>query len=536
MAFVQGMDTGSWRVRVATMEGNFRRWTLRDVVEMDSSVGIAQALEAIRADEPAWDQAERVAALPLERGTVRVVKLPFTDRSTIAKALPAEVESNVPYDLEEMVLGTKPIDQDKAGSRTRVVIARKDDITELLAVLKGAGSEPRQLIIDAEVLASYADRGIQAVIDLGHSRTVIALCQGGQLVAARLVPLGGRQLTAAVALAAGGSEGDAEALKHTLAVPVTAEAGEGWAEPEPTDAALAPQHPAAVQALTDALDEQLAEIRARLIAIEDEFGFGVDELLLAGGGSQLSGLPGRLSAWTGLPTRAVLVAGGHPPACALAVALARAAAGELAVTDLRMGDLAYRGHADILWNVIAYGAVATASALLVGGLIVGLRATEAWDKLAQLDTTLVETVMKHFPDTDRDSLSDSSTTLTIFQELANEAKTRVEALDAVVGGDPPTLSILKQLSDVLPANNAAKIDVRELTINETAVNFKAETDSYESAAKIEETLKANETFAQAHKSDEKKTGEYLNFSMNIPLGTPEPDEEKSSGTPAGEEG
>lgn len=534
MAIVQGMDTGTWRVRVATMEGNFRRWTLRDVVEMDSSVGIAEAIDAIRADEPAWGQAERVAALPLERGTVRVVKLPFTDRSTIAKALPAEVESNVPYDLDEMVLATKPIDQDKAGSRTRVIIARKDDITELLGVLKGVGSEPRQLIIDAEVLASYADRGIQAVVDLGHSRIVIALCQGGQLVAARLVPLGGRQLTAAVALAAGASEGEAEALKHTLAVPVAS--GEGWDDPEPTDAALSPPHPAAVQALTDALDEQLAEIRARLIALEDEFGFGVDELLLAGGASQLTGLAGRLSAWTGLPTRAVLVAGGHPPACALAVALARAAAGELAVTDLRIGNLAYRGHADILWNVIAYGAVATASALLVGGLIVGLRATEAWEKLEDLDTTLVETVMRHFPDTDRDLLTDASVTLAIFQESASEAKMRVESLDAVVGGEPPTLSILKQLSDALPANNAAKIDVRELTINETAVNFKAETDSYESAAKIEETLKANETFAQAHKSDEKKTGEYLNFSMNIPLGTPEPDEEKSSGTPAGEEG
>ena len=95
MAFVQGIDTGAWRVRVATMEGSFRRWVLRDVVEMESSVGIAAAIEAIRADEPIWGQAERVAALPLDRGTVRVVKLPFTDRATIAKALPANVAMEV---------------------------------------------------------------------------------------------------------------------------------------------------------------------------------------------------------------------------------------------------------------------------------------------------------------------------------------------------------------------------------------------------------------------------------------------------------
>ncbi|GDX80463.1 hypothetical protein LBMAG42_22740 [Deltaproteobacteria bacterium] len=536
MAFVQGIDTGAWRVRVATMEGSFRRWVLRDVVEMESSVGIAAAIEAIRADEPIWGQAERVAALPLDRGTVRVVKLPFTDRATIAKALPAEVESNVPYDLEEMVLGTHPVDQDKSGSRTRVVIARKEEVTELLALLKGVGAEPKQLVIDAEALASYSNRGVQAVVDMGHARTVIALCQGGQLIAARLIPLGGLQLTEALAAVLGVTDAEAEAAKHTLSVPVAAQPSAGWTDPEPTDAGETPRNPEAVAALTGALDEQLAEIRARLIALEDELGFGVDEVLLAGGASQLTGLAGRLAAWTGLPTRAVVVPGGHPPACALAVALARAATGDVPVTDLRIGELAYRGHADILWNVVSYGALATAAALVVGTLVVGLRATQAWDKLSGLDTKIADTVMESFPETNKDLLTDTSTALAIFQGHADETKARVEALGSIVGGEPPTLAMLKKLADVLPANNTAKIDVLELTITQEAVSFKAETDTYESAAKIEETLKNNETFAQAHKSDEKKLGDYLRFNMSIPLGTPETPDDKAAGAPAGEEG
>jgi len=80
----------------------------------------------------------------------------------------------------------------------------------------------------------------------------------------------------------------------------------------------------------------------------------------------------------------------------------------------------------------------------------------------------------------------------------------------------------------MPAPGAARIDVRELTISESAVSLKAETDSYESAAKIEEALKRDDQFGEARKADEKKAGEALSFSLTIPL--------KAEGDASGEEG
>ncbi len=520
MANVQGVDTGSWRVRVATMDGSFRRWVLRDVVEMEGSIGVAGAVEAIRASEPGWDRAERVAAMPLERASVRVVRLPFTDRSTIHKALPAEIESVVPYDLEDMVLATRPVDQQKGSSRTRAIIARKTDVKALLELLTAAGAEPKLLVLDAEALSAYADRGVQAVVDFGHARTVIALCQGGQLIAARLVPLGGKALTDTIAAQMQAGEAAAELAKHAARVPEVLQT-EGWTEPEATDAGADVLDRKTMAAMVATLDETLAEVRAQLIALEDELGFGVDELLLAGGASQLQGLAGRLSHFTGVPVRAVLVPGGHPPSCALAVALARIAAAEVPATDLRIGDLAFRGHADVLWNVVSWGGMATAAALLMGGLVVGLRTAEAWDTLSELDGKIVSTVQSQFPTIEASRLADSSMALAIFQGEADTLKAKVAALGSTIGGDPPTLGMLKRLSQVLPSNEAAKIDVREMTITPEAVSFKAETDSYDSAAKIEDALKASDSFAQARKSDEKKSGDILLFNMSIPLGEPE---------------
>jgi hypothetical protein len=99
--------------------------------------------------------------------------------------------------------------------------------------------------------------------------------------------------------------------------------------------------------------------------------------------------------------------------------------------------------------------------------------------------------------------------------------------------------MLKKLSDALPAIRVARVDVRELTLTAEALSFKAETDSYEAAAKIEETLRSDPTFAQAVKGEEKKSGDMLVFNMSIPLGEPEATETPEAETvepDAGKEG
>ncbi len=523
MAIVQGIDVGSWRVRVATMEGTFRRFVLRDVTEMETSVGTAAALEAIRAQEPGWNQADKASGFPLEKGAMRLVTLPFTDRATVAKALPAEVESSVPYDLEDMVLATQLVDTDKGKSRTRAVIAPKAAIEATLELLRAARAEPKALVLDAEALASFADRGVQAVIDVGHGRTILALAQGGQLVAARLVPIGGHAMTLAIADALGIPESEAESLKHGSTVPAGTASAEGWSDAEPTDADRkgVAGHAAAEAALLAVVDELIVELRARLIALEDELSVGIDEVLLAGGGSLLGGFAARLSLATGVPARAVLVPGGHPASCALAVAYARVAAEDVKPLDLRVGEYAYRGHADLMWSAVSWGALATAAGILLALGVSAYRLSNAWTAGTEVDGEVVEAVTRNFPEVEASRLSDSSVALTIFTEKAAEAAARVAALGPAVSGEPPTLTMLKALSTALPPNKEARIDVRELNISADAVSFKAETDSYESAANIEEALKNSERFTQARKSEEKKSSGGLTFNMSIPLGVVE---------------
>ena len=94
---------------------------------------------------------------------------------------------------------------------------------------------------------------------------------------------------------------------------------------------------------------------------------------------------------------------------------------------------------------------------------------------------------------------------------------RVEALGAAIRGRPPTLTLLKELSEGMPPPSEATIDVKELTLSETAVNLKAETAGYEEAARIEASLRNTQRFKAANKSDEQKLGDKVQFNLSIPL-------------------
>ena len=268
-----------------------------------------------------------------------------------------------------------------------------------------------------------------------------------------------------------------------------------------------------------AVDAQLGLLRAELIALEDELGIGVDEVLLAGGGSRFAGFAEVVNARLGVPARPVVVPGGYPPDCALAVALARVAAGDLAVPDLRVEALAFHGAADLLWTILSVATVAAGAAIVAGAVLFGMRYYDARDRLGSLQEKLADVVVETYPEVTRDRVKDASTALAIMQQLGGETQARVQRLGGTVTGVPPTLETLKAISDRVPPHSAARIDVRELTIAPDSITMKAETDSYETAAKIETAVKSDPRFAGARKGDEKKSGDALTFSLTIPLST-----------------
>jgi Tfp pilus assembly PilM family ATPase len=582
MAQVVGIDLGTSTVKLTVLEGTFKRRSavnhrVRAVPQDGSAVPNLAARLAVLGqmldEEPLETSVEVAAAYPADRSSFRTITLPFVDRTQVAKTLPFEMENHVAFDLDDMVLDYRIVSAVEGRSTILAGLADKRHVAELVDGLHAEGADPKNMPFDADLLSAYGADGTVAVIDIGHSRTLVTVVREGATWAVRALDGGGRDITLRLMRAFNLDYTAAEALKRvsvvtgsSAGVAATPVAATEWAEddrtnpeslePE-TDAALEafeepPQQqeesqletetlqpesdtapvgeadPAAVASvIEETLQALLSEIRATLIAFEDLLGVGIDEVLLAGGTSLLQGITGLISDGLGVPVRHVVLplpeessAKDGSPEYALSLALGLRAAGDLPARflELRKGRFIYKGRVRTLQNLLLLGAT------LVVLVVVGALGSFAWKhhtiakRITETDAAIVKAVTTTFPDVLPAQVATPALAVAVMQERVEETTSRVDTLGEAMLGQPPELTLMKELSEAMPPPNEARVDVRELNIADAAMSFLAETDGYEAAAKIEAALQKFPKFSRAAKGEEKKVGEGVSFSVTIPLG------------------
>ncbi len=558
MARVIGIDLGAWTVKAAVLEGSFGRYKLaevyarRVVTETGELPTLAPRLEALRTlveEEELQGFGVVAVSWPADRTSIRVVDLPFDDRAKVARILPFEVENYVPFEVEDMVLEHRILSRGEGSCRVLACLANREEVHALLEGMRAVGLDPRHLVLDADIHSSWsgAEEGVQAVIDLGHSRALMGLVVGGVLHDARSVLFGARQMDKRLRRDFAIEPDAAEAYRRAVTLEPTPDTAipvdVGWQEDErtipgvsPHDQALAqkagPPDPAAVaRLLREGMMELVGDVRTSLIAFEDRHGVEIDELLLTGGLSGTRGLASLLSHELGVPVRTMAVPeparglegeGGY----LLAAAVGNRAAGLLRgkPLELRQGELAHHSGLQVLQNLASYGAAAAVFFVLAMIVVVLTERSSLNGDIARVEGKIAQVVGETFPDSDPKVLQDPSMAVAIMQEGTLSTSQQVEILQGVIRGEPPALTLLRDISNAMPAPEDATIDVKELVLSENAVTIEASTDGYEAAAKIEASLQDQVKFQAAAKGDEKKRGDKVQFTISIPLGV-EDDEE-----------
>jgi Tfp pilus assembly PilM family ATPase len=559
MARVIGIDLGARAVKVAVLEGSFGRLTLtavhgrRVVAEPGHVPTLEQRLEALRTlmeEEELQGFGAVATSWPADRSSLRVVELPFDDRAKVARILPFEVENFVPFEVEDKILEHRVIHREEGRCRVLSCLADREEIRALLEGMREQGIDPRHLALDADIIGGFVDGepGVRAVVDLGYSRSVVSLVVDGVVHDARAVVHGGRHLDRALCEAFGLEPDAAEAYRRAAvldsspdtAVPVEV----GWEGEEntipgvpapvaPGDLPLArkagPPDPSAVaRVLRESLLDLIADLRTTMIAFEDRHRVEVEEILLTGGMSASRGLPSLLSHELGVPVRLIGVpepARGRDDEAgfALAWALGKRAAGSVKgqPLELRQGELAHHSGLAVLRNLASYGAAAAIFFVVAMVAVALTQRSAVTSEIEDVEAEIARVVGETFPQTESKLLKDPTMAVAVMQEGTLSTAQKVEALKASIRGEPPSLTLLKQISEAMPGPDDATIDVRELVLSENLVTISAETDGYEAAAKIEASLQDQARFQHAAKGDEKKRGDKVQFDISIPLGLDE---------------
>jgi type IV pilus assembly protein PilM len=238
---------------------------------------------------------EVVLGVANQRVVVREVSVPWLAEKELKESLPYQVQEFVPIPLEDAVLDFHILEEfEHEGHRMLrllLVVAQRQMIDQVVQAAQAAKLTPIGMDLTpfaiVRSVGSIEDRdmdtvaGDEAIVDIGSEVTSICVHAWGVPRFVRILPSGGRDVTAAVARAMGVDENEAERLKRG---------------PDSWTAAEQEQASGAVQVATSRATTFADEIRSSLdFYLTQMPGARVSRILLTGGGSKLPGLIDLLS-------------------------------------------------------------------------------------------------------------------------------------------------------------------------------------------------------------------------------------------------
>ncbi len=524
---VLGLDLGSHTIKGALFQQALRGAEVLRLAELRRpNPGTDLADEALAPALADWLdtndlRAETVViSLPGDQSSTRLLTFPFRDRRRLAPAVPFELAEQVPFDLDGFVYDWQVAREDAAQTRVAVTLARRDLVTETLDALGRAGIDPRIVEAEGLVLGNLAEvhplPGPRLLIDVGHRKTTLCLCQDGRALGARTLALGGAALTEAVARDLGLSVPEAEEAKHADGI----FGGPGRAA-----------SPAAGQVADRLAREVLRTLGGMEGLLADEPGDEPLRAVLVGGSSRLHRLDAFLNEQTGLETTRLEAPppSAEPDKGPAALAQASAAAGDpswyapaLALAargalrphtrmNLRQGDLAPRVELGKVARHFRSTAVLAVLALVLGLGVLAVEAAIQGRRAEAVERQALALYQGAFPN--RPPPRDVQRGM---DQAVRSAQRRADTL-GVYRGNLSALDILTEISSRVPAD----LDVvfEELTIDRRMVQLKGHSPSFGSVDRLRAELARFAPFSEIVVGDitrdARRGGQ--NFSVRIAL-------------------
>jgi general secretion pathway protein L len=499
-----------------------------------------EALRQLRSEGKIRPGEMTAVALPGYLVSTREVTLPFTDPKRLRQVVPFEVEGQLPFDLEEILIDYQPLQQGGASDlrgkgaadsgkpqspeSTHLLVSAvpKAVLRRYLGALQSVGIDPAWVGVDALSLYTFyqqwvhssngekkqsvvtgEDRSDHLLIDLGASKTVLCHLQVG---AGHASPLLRWVRTFPI-----GSDDFTEALREDL--------GLSWEEAERRKSEVdlsAPPRTEAGEAVQKRVSSWLIEIEKSL-SLAGGNGESRASFYLCGGGGQWRGLKELIAQNFQMTPE---TPAGSPPIAGLdtthfSTALPRYAEalglalspGQGAQINFRQGEFVFgKESIEQRHRLASVGLVSLILLGLMGGDFY-LHYHQKEKKFQELKQELRSEFTKTFPQTKNVSNEVEQTRAAI-----NERKRSGDFLG--VGEESP-LEVLKMVTAGIPTE--VRIDVTELVIDGNKVRIEAQTDSYDSVDRIRGGLMKGGHFQEVNVSDAKISADQSRVGFRIQL-------------------
>ncbi|WP_225410649.1 pilus assembly protein PilM [Stigmatella hybrida] len=524
MARILGLDLGSYAVKGVLFESNMRGYATKAYAEVRRAEGdrtetLKAALQELMAN-PALQADQVIVALPGPALMTHTFSLPFGDPKRIEAALPFEVESQLPFDLSDVVFDYQVTGQkdNKAASDVLVGVVRKEELSSLLGTLTELNVTPRivthpgityqNLFLQLPAAFEGLDAAeAVAVVDIGHERTTVAIGRPGVgLEFARTFSGGGKDLSRALATEFQTPLPEAHQWKEVHGAMASVAAANG------------PDAERAAGAFLRGLQPILRELRPTFKSFTARSRRQVGAVVLCGGTARMPGLAEQIGRELHMPSRVLSLpneaisavpAEAQPQAAqAYSLALRGQASGAKAPRfNLRRGEFAFKGDYDYVKDKVGLLAsfAATILLLLVASNVV--RNSVLARREAQVDALLCATT----------------------QRILGTCETNYDrALNLLRGVESPAaalpqqsaVNLLAEVTQRIPAEVPVKLD--RIQIDLERIILQGETDSSKEIDTLTTALKGHRCFKEVNPGKVEKTrdGSKVSFRLDIQVQCP----------------
>lgn len=290
---VIGLDIGSYAIKGVALQPMRGRLTLQGYSQ--ARIGEDDPSEVARRviDQLGVKTKSLVTAVSGRSVIVRQVETPKLEGAELRGHMTYEADKYIPFSADEVVMDCQPLaPRGEAASHMDVMLVavRRNFVEDHVQMLHAAGAHPE--VVDVDIFAltnawwslgpTYAgtdEDDTVALVDIGASKSWVAIVKGHRLLFQREIYLAGNEITDAIVRTFNESAEDVEEIKL-----------------EPGD-----MIDALLDAAMPALEDLANEIRLSFDYVEGQFDQEVDRLVLCGGSALLPMLPDMLGNILGRP-------------------------------------------------------------------------------------------------------------------------------------------------------------------------------------------------------------------------------------------
>jgi type IV pilus assembly protein PilM len=514
MQRVIGLDIGSYSIKAVEILNTLKSYEIVNFYE-----NVVPHLDGVPMDAVAPSCMEQlfkennltadriVTAMPGQFISSRIMSFGFSDARKIATAVFSEIETAVPFDMEEMVWDHQVLGTVGNQSVALAVMTRKAFLRNFLELLQRINIDPK--IVDIDSLAFYnlssymqGEPGESfGMIDVGHEKTSVCIVRDGVLRMFRSINLGGRFITEFLARDLEISFQEAQRIKHQVSRIMCA-------DDQATD--LKGDERMVVERMTLATNSIIKELGRTFYAFKTWEKDPISKVYLSGGTSRIKyltnfiedqlevkALPCRLDS-TDLKMKPELseYMTVIPQSVAIGIRTV-ASVRKHSQVNLRTGEFAYVQNYESLLRIAFRGAKLAAIAVALLLFSYGVKYVFYQQHISKLQEQYKKELaaislpnQKKFEQKQTFARFSKDVEKSLSSQIGN-MRSGIEVFKAENSSMGP-LFLLKELSDAIPKEIKVDVTLFDFKVDDTGVAklvFRAETEGYANQAAVIDAIK-----------------------------------------------